>query len=177
MLGTCICTYPEFDDCCTHVDDPICVTENGACAALKEPAKAVLELAAAAVDGSRVTLEVAKAALSAAQGVVTAARGTLDIAIAGLTAVRKTYRAGVEAISALANFALTEIINIREMYFKVALSVANGGVFQCRVKGVLMGNDIDLDLEFDIKNPLDLAKSLGEKAISGISNFFSGIFG
>ena len=142
---------------------------------LKELLKKPLDLfqeAAEIVDKSRIVFEGAKAALSAAQDTVSAARGTLDNAIAGLTVVKEIYRAGVEALSAIANFALTEIINIREMYFKVALSVADGGEFKCRVKGVLMGNNIDLDLEFDIRNPLDLAKSLGEKAISGIANFF-----
>ena len=172
VWGTCICTHPTFDDCCTRADDPVCLTENGACAALKEPLKGILKGAAVIVDKSRVTLEAAKGALSVAQGFVSAAKGTLDIAIAGLTAVRKTYRAGVEALNAFANFALTEIINIREMYFKVALSVADGGEFQCQVKGVLMGNKIDVTLDFNIRNPLELAKSLGERAISGISGFF-----
>ena len=170
--GKCICTHPGWDNCCSRIDDPICVAANAGCALLKEPLDLILQGVAAFVDESRIVLEAAKAALSVAQGFVSAAKGTLDIAIAGLTAVRATYRAGVEALSAFANFALTEIINIREMYFKVALSVADSGEFQCRVKGVLMGNNIDLDLEFDIRNPLDLAKSLGEKAISGIANFF-----
>ena len=170
--GKCVCKHPGWDSCCTRVDDPKCVAENAGCALLKEPLEAVLKGAAAFVDESRGILEGAKAALSVAQGVVTAAKGSLDIAIAGLAAVRKTYRAGVEALSAFANFALTEIINIQEMYFKVALSVADGGEFQCRVKGVLMGNKIDLNLALNVRNPLELAKSLGEKAISGISGFF-----
>ena len=170
--GACICTHPGWDSCCTRIEDPICIAANAGCALLKEPLDLILRGAAAFVDESRIVLEAAKAALSVAQGFVSAAKGTLDIAIAGLTAVRKTYRAGVEALSAFANFALTEIINIREMYFKVALSVADGGEFQCRVKGVLMGNNIDLNLALNIRNPLELAKSLGEKAISGIKSFF-----
>ena len=170
--GACICTHPGWDSCCTRIDDPLCIAENAGCALLKEPLDLILRGAAAFVDESRIVLEAAKGALSVAQGFVSAAKGTLDIAIAGLTAVRKTYRAGVEALSAFANFALTEIINIREMYFKVALSVADGGEFQCRVKGVLMGNNIDLELALNVRNPLELAKSLGEKAISGISSFF-----
>ena len=170
--GKCICKTPGWDDCCSRAEDPVCISENAACALLKEPLDLILQGAAAFVDESRIVLDGAKVALSVGQGLVDAAKGTLDIAIAGLTAVRKTYRAGVEALSAFANFALTEIINIREMYFKVALSVADGGEFQCRVKGVLMGNNIDLDLALNVKNPLELAKSLGEKAISGISGFF-----
>ena len=139
---------------------------------MKEPLDFILQGAAALVDESRIVLEAAKAAFSVAQGFVSAAQGTLAAVRAVLTAVRTTYRAGVEALSAFANFALTEIINIREMYFKVALSVADGGEFQCRVKGVLMGNNINLNLKLNVRNPLELAKSLGEKAISGISKFF-----
>ena len=96
----------------------------------------------------------------------------MDLAIGFLEGVKITYRVGVDALNAIAKFTLTEIINIREMYFKVELSVADGGVFQCRVKGVLLGNNIDLELTLNIRNPLELAKSLGEKAISGIKNFF-----
>ena len=162
----CLC----WGGCC--VTDPECLAENAYCALKKEPLIAILELAKAVVDESDVTLDIAKGALTTVQGVVNTAKQSLNLAIAGLTAVRNTYRAGVEAINALAKFALTEIINIREMYFKVALSVANGGEFQCQVKGVLMGNDIDYDLDFNIENPLELAKSLGEKAISGISKYF-----
>ena len=170
--GACICTHPGWDDCCTRIEDPICIAANAGCALLKEPPLLILKGAEVVVDKSRIVLDVAKAALSVAQGFVNAAKKTLDIAIAALEAVKRTYRAGVEALSAFANFALTQIINIREMYFKVALSAANGGEFQCQVKGVLMGNDIDLSLAFNIRNPLDLAKKLGEMAIDGISSFF-----
>ena len=106
-----------------------------------------------------------------AQRAVDTTKGALDIANAALDTVRITYKVGVGALSALGNFALTEIINIREMYFKVALSVANGGQFQCRVKGVLMGNNINVNLDFDTNNIFGIAKSLGERAVSGIGGF------
>ena len=172
MWGRCVCKRPGWKNCCTRVTDPICIAANAGCAVLKEPLDLILRGAAVFVDKSRIVLEGAKAALSVAQGFVSAAKGTLDIAIAGLTAVRKTYRIGVKALSVFADFALTEIINIREMYFKVALDVANGGEFRCRVKGVLIGVDFDLNLKLNVRSPLELAKSLGESAISGISNFF-----
>ena len=106
-----------------------------------------------------------------AQGAVNAAKGVLDLAIAALEVVKITYRVGVNAVTAFTKFALTQIINIREMYFKVSLSAANGGQFKCRIKGVLMGNNIDVDLDFNTKNILGIAKSLGEKALSGIAGF------
>ena len=124
------------------------------------------------VDKSRVTLNIAKGALSAAQGVVNSGKGLLDLAVKALDVVRATYKVGVSALNAIAKFTLTKIINIKEMYFKVQLSAANGGKFQCRVKGVLVGRNININLSFDTRNILSIAKSLGEKAVSGISNFF-----
>ena len=123
------------------------------------------------VDKSRYTLEVAKGAVSVAQGVVNAAKGVLDLAIAALEVVKITYRVGVDALTAFTRFALTQIINIRKMYFKVSLSAANGGKFQCQVQGTLMGKNINVKLHFNTKNILGIAKSLGEKAVSGISRF------
>ena len=124
------------------------------------------------VDRSRVTLNIAKGALSAAQGIVNAGKRVLDLAVKALDVVRATYKVGVGALNAIAKFTLTKIINIKEMYFKVQLSAANGGKFQCRVKGVLVGRNININLSFDTRNILSIAKSLGEKAVSGISNFF-----
>ena len=149
----------------------MCIAKNAACYVLKKPLDLALSLAIKIVDKSRVTLDVAKAALSVAQGVVNVAKRSLDVAIAFLEGVKRTYRVGVNAISALANFALTKIINIREMYFKVGLSAASGGKFQCRVKGVLMGKNINVNLSFDTRNIGTIAKSLAERAVSGISKF------
>ena len=164
--AVCLC----WGGCC--ITNPACVLANGACYALKGPLLGILEAAKFIVDKSRITLNIAIGVLTAAQGVVKAAEKTLDLAIAFLRGVRTLYRVGVDALNAIAKFTLTELINIREMYFKVALSVANGGEFRCRVKGVLMGNNINLNLQLNIRNPLELAKSLGEKAISGLKKFF-----
>ena len=169
--GACVCTHPGWNSCCTHVNNPICVAANAACAALKAPLDLALVVAREIVDKSRYTLDVAKAAVSVAQGAVNAAKGVLDLAIAALEVVKITYRVGVNALTAFARFALTQIINIRKMYFKVSLSAANGGKFQCQVQGTLMGKNINVKLHFDTKNIFGIAKSLGEKALSGISRF------
>ena len=57
------------------------------------------------------------------------------------------------------------------MYFKVELSVANGGVFQCRVKGVLVGNKFDESFMFDTSDILGISRSLADKAVKGISKY------
>ena len=169
--GACVCTHPGWDSCCTRVDDPICVTANAGCAALKKPLDFILQGAIKVVDTSRHSLDVVKGILSAAQGAIDVAKAPLTLANKALDVVKATYKAGVSALSALVNFALTKLIAISEMYFKVELSAANGGKFQCRIKGVLMGKSLNEELYFDTKNIFAIAKSLGEKAISGISKF------
>ena len=169
--GKCVCKRPGWDSCCKRVTDPACTAKNAACYLLKKPLDLVLTAAIKVVDKSRVLLDAAKGALSVAQGVVNAAKRSLDLAIGFLEGVKKAYRTGVNAMSALANFALTKIINIREMYFKAGLSVANGGVFHCRIRGVLMGKSVNLNLSFDTRNIMSIAKGLAERAFSGISKF------
>ena len=75
---------------------------------IKRAVDLALRVAIWVVDKSRHLLDVAKAALYVARGVVYVAKRALDVAIAFLEA---TYRVGV---SALTNFVLTQIINIRE---------------------------------------------------------------
>ena len=123
------------------------------------------------VDKSRHSLDVAKAGLLVARGAVNNAKSLLDPAIAFLDQVKHTYRVGVKAITAVEKFAQPKIINIREIYFKVGLGVANGGVFQCRVKGVLMGKNFDMNLRIDTRNIWLIIKSLAERAIPGLSRF------
>ena len=110
-------------------------------------------------------------ALSIAQGVLRGAQKLLDAAKAILEGVKIAYRVGVNALSALANFVLTQIINIREVYFKVGLGAASGGEFACRIKGVLMGQNLDINLQFNTRSIWSLVKSLAEKAMSGLSKF------
>ena len=64
-----------------------------------------------------------------------------------------------------------QIINIKEVYFNVSLSEANGGKFSCHVKGVLVGQTLDVDLDIDVRNPLTIAKALGERIVHGISDY------
>ena len=149
----------------------MCVGRNTACYALKKPLDYAFRGAINVVDRSRGTLNIAKGALSGAQGVVNVAKRSLDIAIGFLEGVKRTYRVGVNAISALARFALTQIINIHEMYFRVGLNAASGGRFHCRVRGTLMGRHMTLNLHLDTRNIGNIAKDLAERAVSGVSRF------
>lgn len=172
VWGKCVCKLPKWNHCCKRIVNPVCASKNALCAVLKKAAYVVLRGAETIVRKSKVFLDVAKGGLSLAHGVVNSAKGLLDLAVKALDVVRATYRVGVSALNAVAKFTLTKIIDIKEMYFKVQLSLASGGKFQCQVKGVLVGKHINLNLNFDINDILKIAKSLGEKVVAGLSNFF-----
>ena len=123
------------------------------------------------VDKSRHILDVAKGALTIAQGALRGVQKLLNAAKAVFKGIKIAYRVGVNALSALANFVLTQIINIREVYFKVGLGAASGGEFESRIKGVLMGQNLDVNLQFNTRNIWSLVKSLAERAMSGLSKF------
>ena len=131
----------------------------------------VIETALKALRSARDSLYKAIDVFRKAESVVAIAKKSLDLAKGALENVKNVYKVGVKALKALRDFIATNIINIREIYFKVALSVARGGKFQCRVKGVVVGRDLNVNLNFDVKDILSIAKSLSEKVISGISDF------
>ena len=123
------------------------------------------------MDKSRHILDVAKVALSLAQGVLHTVKLGLDAAIAVLEGIKFTYKIGVKAISALVDFALTKLVNIQEVYFKVALGSAKGGEFQCRVRAVLLGVNLNLHVRFNIYDIWSIIKYIAERAIPGLSKF------
>ena len=171
VWGKCVCGHPGWDSCCKRITNPVCLAANAGCWALKKPLDLILQGARVVVDKSRHILDVAKGALSIAQGALRGVQKLLDVAKAALEGIKIAYRVGVNALSALANFVLTQIVNIREMYFKVALGAASGGEFACRIKGVLMGQNLDINLQFNTRNIWSLVKSLAERAMSGLSKF------
>ena len=162
--GKCVCRQPKWNSCCKQIPDPACVNANTACVAL-------WNIIDNGVKYLKKKLKQAKAVLSKAQGAVNFAERVLKNAVKALDVVKTTYKVGIRSLKAIDGFTLTKIINIKEMYFEVKLSAATGGKFQCRVKGVLMGRNINLKLRFDIRNILSIAKSLGEEAVPGISKF------
>ena len=167
----CICKKLKWSSCCKRITDPACQFKNGVCYALKKPLDFALRVAIWIVDKSKIALYVAKAALYVAQGVVNSAKHSLNVAIAFLEGVKRAYRIGVSALSALTRFTLTKIINIRKMYFRAGLRLANGGRFQCRVEGILMGRSFNLNLNFNTRNIWSIGRALAERAISGLSKF------
>lgn len=134
-------------------------------------AENILENTLNALRSAKDSLYKAIDAFRKAEMAVTIAKQSLDIAKTALDKVKNVYKVGVKAAKALRSFIATKIISIHEVYFKVALSVAESGKFQCRVKGVVVGRNLNVNLKFDVRDVLSIAKSLGEKVISGISDF------
>ena len=149
----------------------MCLAANAACWALKKPLDLILKAAIVVVDKSKIIVEAAKVALTLAQGVLQTVKEGLNAANLALEGIKKAYKIGVSAIAALVDFTLTKVINITEIYFRRALSVANIFEFDCRVKGVLFGKNLDISVKFNIRDTLSLIKNIAERAISGLSNF------
>ena len=154
-----------------RITNPLCLVANAACWLLKKPLDLILQAAIFIVDKSRHILDVAKVALSLVQGVLHTAKLALDGAILFLEGVKVTYKVGVSAITALVDFTFTKIFNITEIYFRVALGSAKGAEFECRVKGVILGMNLDVKLKFDLRNIFSLIKPLADQVLRGLSKF------
>ena len=171
VWGKCVLSVPGWDSCCIKVKNPLCLVANAACWLLKKPLDLILQAAIFVVDKSRHVLDVAKVALTLAQGVLHTVKLGLDAANVVLEVIKVTYKIGVKAISALVDFALTKVLNIREMHFRVALGSAKGAEFECGVRGVLLGVNFNLRVKFNLFDIWSLIKFFAERAISGLSKF------
>ena len=118
-----------FDKIAKGVQDGLKKSADEAYICCSRQAQGKFDSAIVVVDKSFHSLDVAKVALTVAQGILHGAKVVLDGAIAFLEGVKITYKVGVSAITALVDFALTKLINIREIYFKVALGAASRGEF------------------------------------------------
>ena len=171
VWGHCVCKRPGWDSCCKRLPNPACLAANAGCWLLKKPLGVALEVAKFAVVKGTHVLDVAKLALSMAQGALLDAQNLLDAAKKGLEGIKVAYRVGINAISALAKLVFTQIINIREVNFKVEIQAASSGKFACDIKGVLMGKKLEANLQFNARDIWSLARVLADKAMSGLSKF------
>ena len=173
IFGVCICGLPDIKDCCNRITDPICEAANFGCEALRATANLGIDVAEGVVEGARQTLTLAKLALEAAQEIVDASQVTLDIANGVLEAAAATYRFGTEAATAIAEFGLTGLINIREISFDVGLSAATGGQFSASIRASFLGSDeVTLSLSINVRDIVSIAKDLAEEIGEGFSSLF-----
>ena len=172
IWGSCVIGGPSFSSCCFRAPDLVCESARAGCIALRETGLLALKAAEEIVDNSRWTLEVVKGVLEGAKGVVSAAKHSLDVANLALEAAKQAYKVGAAVANAVAQFALKDLFNIKEMMFDVNLSVANGGSFEVGVKARILGNDVDVNARINIRDITSVAKQLAEEAIDGLSSFF-----
>ena len=171
--GKCIIRIPKFSSCCHKAPDAVCKTRKASCNAARATAKGVLTAAEKTVDGSKVTLDAANGVLEGAKGVVRATKHTLDVANAALAAAKATYKVGADAATAITRFALNDLFNIKSITFDVTLSAASGGSFSGSVSARILGKNVNVSLNIDVRNIVSMAKQLADRAIGGLSKFVS----
>ena len=161
---------PRIKLCCKNIPNPLCVAANAACYLLKEPIKFLIRAAAVIVDKSRHLLKVAKFALTVAEKVVRSARHLLKVAIVFLEGVKVACKAGIQALK-FVNKALFTSLDIQEISFHTSLSAANGGAFRVGVKAVVLTRPVSFRIHFNIRNPIELIKSLASQLVGGLFKF------
>ena len=171
--GTCICTRPGWNSCCTRISDPVCEAENVACTALKAPIKLTLRAAEEVVDSSRVTLNGLKAALIPLQAAVNAAKAVVSAAEDALEGIKVTFATALQAANAIANFGLNGLVSIREISFNANLDVAAGGSFSGSVRAVFAGAaEITVSFNINLYDITSMATQLADHIGSGFSSLF-----
>ncbi len=132
----------------------------------------VLRAAEVVVDQSRIVLDAAILALEVAKGAVNAAKIPFDAAVLALEAIEQTYRVGVEAANQIARFGLGGVVNLKEIRFDVSLRVAAGGSFAGTVRGCLVGNNVQLDINVNLHDVTAIARQVADHVIDGLSSVF-----
>ena len=172
MWGVCVCVAPRFSSCCWRVRDPVCVAENAACELLKAPIRVLLEAAEATLRTTRHTLDVARIAFRAAEEVLSGAQQAVNIASNALEIVEDTYQLGIEVAADIAQFGLTETVNIKEITFDVSLSAASSGRFAASVNARLLGVDASVRVNLDLRDITRAAAELADHVVDGLSDLF-----
>ena len=100
----CVLKKPSWNRCCRRITNPICITRNVACKALRKIAILGLRAARYLVGKSRGILNAANIVLRGAEYVVRISKRSLDVVNALLEGVKRAYRAGTQALSAIVRF-------------------------------------------------------------------------
>ena len=166
----CVIWLPRVRTCCRAISNPICVVANAGCYLLKEPIKILIRGAAFIVDKSRYLLKIVEVALIVAEKIVRSSRHILDVAIAFLEGVKVTCRAGIQALK-FVNKALFTSLDIQEISCHTSLSAANGGTFRVGVRAVVLSHPVSFHIHFNIRNPIELIKSLASQLVGGLFKF------
>ena len=124
---------PYWRRCCKRVTNPLCIAKNVLCRGLRIAAIAGLRVARFLVGKSRRIFDAVNLVLKGAEHFVRIAKKSLDIVNAVLEGVKIVYQAGTKALTAIINFTLGGVFDIREVSFDVALSTAATGHFRTSI--------------------------------------------
>ena len=172
VWGRCVCVLPKWKSCCWRVPDPVCESKNAACELLKAPIRTLLEAARITLDSSRHSLDVVRIALRAAEEVLSGAQEAVELASDALEVVEDTYQVGMRAATKIAQFGLTGIVNIQEITFRTSLSVVSTGSFSVSIRARLLRVQTTVGVSLDLRDITGVARELGDRVTSGLSNFF-----
>ncbi|XP_052782322.1 uncharacterized protein LOC128218696 isoform X2 [Mya arenaria] len=193
--------YPccKLTSCMISFPDPICLTLNLLCSAVRGIAYLALEAAKVFVRIPMLAFDAAQTIVSAAQFIVDKSRIVLDIAIAALDlaklgleatqeilegaklaleAVKQVVKLGVAALNFIIEYGLESTIDVRNCGFEVTLSSNDKAVFDvhCDVNAFKTGfRTIKIRINFN-----DIFQSLwyaAKATITSILNAIGNIFG
>ena len=169
-FGKCIWPKWRWNSCKFRVPDPICVLLNAGCFILRLPIEALILIAKGVLFLVEIALRAAEAVLKATQIFVEFAKHLLDLAKEAVEVIKVVFKAGLKALEAIITYALTGVIDIREIGFDVRLAQFDHGHISAYVKvSFLSQSPVTLRISLPIFDPLKIVGELAEKAVSGIT--------
>ncbi len=172
VWGNCVCYNPRWNSCCYQETDPICVTANSACYALKASLEQPLHQAQTLVDHSRHALDVVIAVLEAAKLQATVAKGLFDVVVTELEIIKLASRVGIEAENVIVSVGLGGAINIEKLEFDALLSTASTGAFTGSLTACFVGQASTISINVDLHDTTAMARQLADHVVSGLSSHF-----
>ena len=131
------------------------------------------QLILAAKDALRIMegiLRAAEIALKGVQVAVDKARNIVNVRFAILKSLRWTLRTGLKALEYITSFLLTEIIDIRDIGFDLAIGLFKYGTISAYMDvSFLRQSPVRLSIKLPIFNPLALVGDLAEKVVPGVT--------
>ena len=170
VWGGCVCPKWRWNSCKFRVPDPICLLFNAGCFVLRLPIEGLILIAKGVLSLVEIVLRAAEAVLRAAQFVVDKAKYLIDLAKAAVEVIKVTFKAGLKALEFIISYALTGIIDIREIGFDVRLALFDHGHISAYMKvSFLRQSPVTLRITLPIFNPLKIVGDLADMAEPGVT--------
>ena len=79
---------------------------------------------------------------------------------------------GVEAANQIRRLGSGGIVNLKEICIDDLLSAAAGGSFAGSVRGCLVGNNVELNININLHDITAIARQIADHVIDGLSSVF-----